>query len=300
MNEEPMTNSLDDVAEGRPQRSLEWPIKKVGMENIACQVHQDSSFTGARASAFVSLTSREKRGIHMSRLFELVTHLHEKPLSRSWTTEILNKMLESHADISDHAFLEVSFDLMLLRKALISDNTGWRAYPVRVLAEKSYQRSSYTLEVRVLYSSTCPCSASLSRHAIQDQFTKDFEGRDIKFKDVHNWLAKEKSIAAVPHAQRSEALGRFVINENVSEPDFANLINAMENALATPVQTAVKREDEQEFARRNAQNLMFCEDAARRLKAEFQSDSRFSDFFFEVKHFESLHPHDVVAQISKF
>jgi glyoxylate/hydroxypyruvate reductase A len=32
------------------------------------------------------------------------------------------------------------------------------------------------------------------------------------------------------------------------------------------VQTAVKREDEQEFARLNAQHPMYCEDAARRLK----------------------------------
>ena len=73
----------------------------------------------------------------------------------------------------------------------------------------------------------------------------------------------------------------------------------MEAALGTPVQSAVKREDEQEFARRNAQNLMFCEDAARRLKAKFMNNEKVTDFFFEVRHFESLHPHDVVAQVSK-
>ena len=37
----------------------------------------------------------------------------------------------------------------------------------------------------------------------------------------------------------------------------------MEAALGTPVQTAVKREDEQAFARLNGRNLMFCEDAPR-------------------------------------
>ena len=159
---------------------------------------------------------------------------------------------------------------------------------------------NWMMEVKVLYSSTCPCSASLSRQAIQDQFSRDFDSRKVTMDDVYAWLGREKSIVAVPHAQRSEAIGRFTIDGTVSCPNFVDLINDMEAALGTPVQSAVKREDEQEFARRNAQNLMFCEDAARRLKAKFFNDSRIKDFFFEVRHFESLHPHDVVAQARKF
>ena len=52
------------------------------------------------------------------------------------------------------------------------------------------------------------------------------------------------------------------------------LIDALEAALATPVQTAVKREDEQAFARLNAENLMFCEDAARRVASVLSTDAR--------------------------
>ena len=44
-------------------------------------------------------------------------------------------------------------------------------------------------------------------------------------------------------------------------------IDLAEGALKTPVQSAVKREDEQAFARLNGRNLMFCEDAARRIAA---------------------------------
>ena len=82
------------------------------------------------------LTAQDKRGIHMSRLFELITNLHEQPLSRAWVCDILRRMLESHHDISDRAFLDIKFDLLLSRKALLSEKRGWHSYPVRLIAEK--------------------------------------------------------------------------------------------------------------------------------------------------------------------
>ena len=54
------------------------------------------------------------------------------------------------------------------------------------------------------------------------------------------------------------------------------LIDRVEQALGTPVQTVVKREDEQAFARLNGENLMFCEDAARRMAAALAADPRSS------------------------
>ncbi|HVK52664.1 MAG TPA: GTP cyclohydrolase, FolE2/MptA family, partial [Pseudoxanthomonas sp.] len=76
------------------------------------------------------------------------------------------------------------------------------------------------------------------------------------------------------------------------------LIDGIEAALGTPVQTAVKRVDEQAFARLNAENLMFCEDAARRVAGALSQDPRVARFDATVAHFESLHPHDAVARVS--
>jgi len=64
------------------------------------------------------------------------------------------------------------------------------------------------------------------------------------------------------------------------------------------VQTAVKREDEQAFARANADNLMFCEDAARRVAAVVATSDRVARFDVTVSHFESLHAHDAVARVA--
>ena len=72
----------------------------------------------------------------------------------------------------------------------------------------------------------------------------------------------------------------------------------VEASLGTPVQTAVKREDEQAFAELNAANLMFCEDAARRVAGALSHDERIDRYEVRVAHFESLHPHDAVARVS--
>jgi GTP cyclohydrolase I len=73
------------------------------------------------------------------------------------------------------------------------------------------------------------------------------------------------------------------------------MIDGLEKAISTPVQAAVKREDEQEFARLNGRNFMFSEDAARRLKFFCESLEYLSDFSIKVQHLESLHAHNAVA-----
>ena len=87
---------------------------------------------------------------------------------------------------------------------------------------------------------------------------------------------------------------KYSMSSNINEFDVVNLINTLEGELKTPVQAAVKREDEQEFARLNGQNLMFCEDAARKIKAILETDG-YADYWLQINHYESLHAHDAVA-----
>ena len=77
---------------------------------------------------------------------------------------------------------------------------------------------------------------------------------------------------------------------------MTELINNAEAALGTAVQTAVKRADEQAFALANGQNLMFCEDAARRLNLALKRSDAVKAFHLKVIHAESLHAHDAVAE----
>jgi len=82
-------------------------------------------------------------------------------------------------------------------------------------------------------------------------------------------------------------------------PGFSELIDSVEDVLQTVVQAAVKREDEQEFARRNSQNLMFCEDASRRIKARLDKNDKLSDYLIKTSHLESLHEHNAVSIVTR-
>ena len=90
-----------------------------------------------------------------------------------------------------------------------------------------------------------------------------------------------------------------MVLEKAEESLIEELIDQVEETLGTAVQAAVKREDEQEFAALNGANLMFCEDAARRICSLLDEDKGFRDYRIEVRHMESLYPHDAVAITTK-
>ena len=115
---------------------------------------------------------------------------------------------------------------------------------------------------------------------------------------LSEWLLKNGSLA-IPHSQRSYADIWVKLDKQVNALPIIELIDACEIALKTPVQTAVKREDEQEFARLNGQHQQFCEDAARQLKAKLDAQSDIKDYWLQVDHQESLHAHDAVAITTK-
>ena len=89
------------------------------------------------------------------------------------------------------------------------------------------------------------------------------------------------------------------MGDEVDDLPITDLIDGIEEVLKTPVQSAVKREDEQEFARLNGENLMFVEDAGRRIKKSLQEQSKFADFWVRIEHHESLHAHDAVGVFTK-
>ncbi|MEL7298732.1 MAG: GTP cyclohydrolase FolE2, partial [Pseudomonadota bacterium] len=215
-------------------------------------------------------------------------------------SELLGGILDSHNDLSSRAFIQFDFEHLLRRPALLSDNSGWNNYPVKLKGTFIDGELRLELGVTVQYSSTCPCSAALSRQIIQSQFDKDFAGKaTVSASDVRAWLGTEEGIAATPHSQRSEVHILTRLEAGADEFPITDLINQIEDTLQTAVQTAVKREDEQEFARRNAANLMFCEDAGRRVQKALNNDARFADFWVRVEHMESLHPHDAVSIVTK-
>ncbi len=302
---ENLARVMPDIAnEARPAVAgkLDW----VGMGQIELPVRfLDESgaihASGAKVNAFVNLNRPEVRGIHMSRLYLHVDRaLGEEPLSPCSLRRLLKSFLDSHAELSDRAMVQLHFDYLVRRPALVSDNTGWKSYPVSVTAILDRGQFSLELGVQAAYSSTCPCSAALARQLIQENFASQFsDDQPLDREAILRWLGSEQGINATPHSQRSTAEVRARLAPSFQNLPFIEIIDRIESALKTPVQTAVKREDEQAFARLNGQNLMFCEDAARRMQKALDEDERISDFWVRASHFESLHPHNAVAIATK-
>jgi len=299
-----LDSAMPDIASNpyaTPQGTLDW----VGMANV----HQPflireagaTSKVHGTAQVYVDLADSHAKGIHMSRLYlQLQEFAASEVLGARALERILAELVTSHEGLSNRALLEIRFDHFLRQQALKSDNSGWNHYPVRIRAQLIDGRPRLEIGVEVTYSSTCPCSAALARQLIQEQFATDFGDRtDVAAADVLAWLGTEQGILATPHSQRSVAEVLVQLADDQDELPLAALVGCVEGALKTPVQAAVKREDEQEFARLNGQNLMFCEDAGRRVKAALNADARILDFRVRVNHFESLHGHDAVAIVTK-
>ncbi|WP_221794252.1 GTP cyclohydrolase FolE2 [Oceanobacter mangrovi] len=282
-------------------------LSQVGMDAIDLPITlADSSsrlqlrpYSNARVRATVDLPLPHIKGIHMSRLYRLLMPFgDDRRLTPAALQPLLSDMISSHQDCgSSAAELVFEFEILLRKPALKSaEMSGWSAYPVKLAARLEDGRYQLRSRVSVGYSSTCPCSAALARQLISERFKVDFDesANGITSADVVNWLQQNASLAT-PHSQRSRADVEVEIDPLATDFGLPQLIAQIEQALQTPLQTAVKRADEQAFAELNGSNLMFVEDAARRIKSALAPD--YQHLCIDVCHLESLHPHDAVASV---
>lgn len=302
---------MPDVAASQKAQfngTLDW----VGMSRIALPlVINDQDLGNYQAHTFVEtyvdLAKPEVKGIHMSRLYLLLAEFsRQQVLTMDTLKAFLKEKLASHEDISSQTCLNIEFDYLINQPALKSEYSGWKDYPVGIKALWSENGNgnesevSVELSVKVPYSSTCPCSAALSRQLMQQAFSEDFADSDkVDKADIEQWLRSDRGSVATPHSQRSYANVSIKLSDECDDLPISSLINVIEDVLQTPVQTAVKREDEQEFARLNGANQMFCEDAARRVKHALNQQASYKDFWVRIEHIESLHAHDAVAIATK-
>lgn len=269
-------------------------IQKVGINRFRIPIryqYQDRRIMGhdAEASLFVHC-SPEKSGINMSRLCLILTQETEKhtvgpDLFRSVLRRMRKEMRDKlHDPLVDSSYLEIKFKAALKQLSLKSPHWGWQYYDTTWKAEENSQgQIKWYLTVDYEYSSACPCSLAMAK-----QYERQHE----------KGITQEGVGIAVSHSQRSRA--RVQVE---CAPDKAlhieNLIDLLRCAIPTETQSMVKRIDEQAFAILNGEYPIFVEHAARRIHHELNSDKRILDWCAKIEHFESLHSHNAVAQISK-
>src|ERR1700750_2039465 len=216
------TGLLPDVATQTPPR-FGAPLDWVGMDGIDAPIRFDAGdgvavAAAAKIGACVTLVLPDVRGIHMSRLYLMVDrHLGGRVLDAAALDELLRVFIDSHDGLADSARIEIRLAHLVRRRALRSDNSGWRAYPVTLEATRDADGFRFALTTEVTYSSTCPASAALARQLIQERFAADFDrGLPLDHDAVLHWLGSEQAIVATPHAQRSVARLRVTYTEGAA------------------------------------------------------------------------------------
>lgn len=297
-----MTTRLPDVALTELS-AQDMPLAWVGMAGIALPLRLTEQAAGAvlaaRAEVAVDLPRGDVKGIHMSRLHALLDDFSaNETLNPASLDALLAAMIASHQDCGTTAArLRLTADVLRRRHALLTAGIGgWHRYPFQIEATRTGKDWHLSLAVQVLYASTCPCSAALVRQHLRDAFVAEYAHATPTVEAVADWLSHNGTLAT-PHSQRSEAHVHVTIPHDRTDLGLFALIDCIEQAVATPVQTAVKRADEQAFAKLNGQNLMYVEDAVRRIAAALQP--AFPDFRLAVRHLESLHAHDAIAEVER-
>lgn len=283
--------------------SLDYlPLDWVGMGGISSFVRMENreSHFPVKIHAFVNLIS-ESRGIHMSRIYNELQEFSQKQLfSFSSLEELTSKLLKSQGAISDAVKLEFEMQIPIKQKTLKSEQVYQKDYPLKLQYLKIPAGDFITISFSIDYSSTCPQSAALSHEALM----VDLNSQEWASAQELLSYIKNRGLVATPHAQRSvlklDVTWKIEFLKDKSQ--FLKFVQEMilnlEAVLGTPTQGVVKRVDEQEFAILNAQNLMFCEDAARKVKAFLKQQAGLFSFKGSVTHIESLHSHDAIAEFS--
>jgi GTP cyclohydrolase I len=269
-------------------------IPKVGINRYRIPLtfkHPDGGFMvhDSHASMFINM-QKGKTGINMSRLVKILqeegeNHFVNAHFLRSLLKRYRDELRDSETDpLIDNAYISLSFSYPIKQKSLKSENWGWQYYPVTLEAKQNSKGADEMfITLGYEYSSTCPCSLSMSKQYEEDyRAGKTTEGNGI----------------ATAHAQRSLATMKVQFDQSCTF-FIEDLIKLMRLAIPTETQSLVKRVDEQAFAILNGENPMFVEHASKNIYKVFNEVKEVLDWSVKLEHFESLHSHNAVAYINK-
>jgi GTP cyclohydrolase I len=258
----------------------------------------------AKASLYCSLDDPNAKGLNLSRLYILMHDSIKDQLTLDGIKSVLEEM--AYKQGSSNAFCKLRFTYPWTQKALrtrakltpedlengnyeveggekisLRKMEGHIAYDC--VLEGRYNKDEdnpfkFFLTTNYVYSSTCPCSFELAHNA-----------------------AERRKAAANAHSQRS-IMTTTVQFDPQDKVWIEDLIEMHREQIPTEVQVVVKRRDEQAFAELNGSNLLFSEDAVRLMYSSLDTwyeQGKIFDFTISTAHFESLHPWDAIAVVSK-
>jgi len=221
--------------------------------------------TIARLAMSVSLP-HDFKGTHMSRFIEVLNEHRGEVTMR--TLPAILRCLRQRLD-ADSAHVEVSFPYFLERRAPISEACALMDYQCSFVGEANGGKDDFILGIQVPVTSLCPCSKAISDYGAHNQ---------------RGCISIE-----VRSAQGEDGNPQIIWIEE--------LVDIAERSASAPVYPLLKRADERHVTMQAYDHPVFVEDMVRNVAVELQTDKRILWSRIQAVNQESIHNHNVFAQI---
>jgi len=161
----------------------------------------------------------------------------------------------------ENAYLEVSFNYFMKKKAPVTGKIGYLDYRCIVLTKVNSGDDEQVLTVEVPIMLLCPCSKAISKY------------------NAHN--------------QRAIAKVKVVLRKKLWIEDIITLIEKQGSCEVYPV---LKRPDEKYVTEKSYENAKFVEDIVRDIANVFSQKKNIVSFSVECESQESIHNHNAFAK----
>jgi len=239
-------------------------IDKIGISDLELPIilsknKNKQEFTSATLSLFVDLIATQ-RGVHMSRLVELLHYFSKHSLSQKSALEFL-EIVQKQTN-SEKVFFNAEFTYFVNKKSPVSKKNSFMNYKCNIFSYANKRQKQLKYKVKVPVLSLCPCSLAISK------------------------------IGA--HNQRSEVELSIIPKNNEWFDDFIRLI---EKSASNELFSILKRVDEKHVIDYAINNPCFAEDIVREISLGLKK-KKYKTFLIQCKNYESIHNHNVFAEIS--
>jgi GTP cyclohydrolase I len=143
------------------------------------------------------------------------------------------------------------------------------AYEVSLIGELKGDQDDFVLRVRVPVASLCPCSKEISDYGAHNQ--RGYVTIDVRTTDSKDGISSMIWIE--------------------------DLVKVAESSASAPVYPVLKRSDERYVTMQAYDNPVFVEDIARGVAQQLERDQRVNWFRVQAENHESIHSHNVFADV---
>jgi GTP cyclohydrolase IB len=256
---------MKDIQKNKPKRkiNIDWVgIKNLKSPLIVIDRKNKKQHTVGSVNIFVNLP-HDYKGTHMSRFVELINKYTKKVLD----VKVLDKLTQAVLTTleAEKSRLEIDFPYFVTKTSPVSKKKSLLDYQCQIIriAEKDIREVKHIIQVKIPITTVCPCSKEISKYG------------------AHNQRG---------YVRVTMQLNRFLWIEEI--------IEIVEQEASCDIYSLLKRQDEKYVTEKAYENPKFVEDVTRDVAYRLEQDKRIDWFKVEVENEESIHNHNVHAEIT--